>query len=212
MKNRRIKKPVIYVTYSIALALLFSSIYLIEKNFNTKTFKESTDGNLTYVSKVIFDDTVSVVSTEKTLSRPYTDSNVVIAKSYYDYKAESESQERSIIYYENTYMQSSGVSYSNKEAFEVVAVYDGTVIAVSEDDLLGNIVQIKHSDNVISVYQSLSTVNVKVNDVVSKGNIIGTSGNSNLQKDLEHHLYFELIVNNENVNPENYYDKSLNEI
>lgn len=212
MKNRRIKKPVIYVTYSIALALLFSSIYLIEKNFNNKTFKESTDGNLTYVSKLIFDDTVSVVSTEKTLSRPYTDNNVVIAKSYYDYKAESESQERSIIYYENTYMQSSGVSYSNKEAFEVVAVYDGTVIAVSEDDLLGNIVQIKHSDNVISVYQSLSAVNVKVNDVVSKGNIIGTSGNSNLQKDLEHHLYFELIVNNENVNPENYYDKSLNEI
>ena len=35
---------------------------------------------------------------------------------------------------------------------------------------------------------------------------------SNISSELENHLYFELIINGECVNPENYYDKSINEL
>lgn len=58
-------------------------------------------------------------------------------------------------------MPNSGVDYGGKENFEVVSILDGTVIDVKEDDLLGKIVEIRHSNEMISVYQSLSEVTVK---------------------------------------------------
>ena len=63
-------------------------------------------------------------------------------------------------------MQNSGVSYGGKESFDVVAILDGTVTNVAEDKLLGNVIEIKHDNDMISSYQSLSAVNVKKGDVV----------------------------------------------
>ena len=37
-----------------------------------------------------------------------------------DYKSEAENQEKSLIYYENTYLQNSGVSYGREASFDVV--------------------------------------------------------------------------------------------
>ena len=39
--------------------------------------------------------------------------------------------------------------------------------------------------------------------------LLGKSGQSNISADLGNHLYFELIIDNISVNPEEYYDKSL---
>ena len=38
------------------------------------------------------------------------------------------------------------------------------------------------------------------------------SGESNLQKDLKDHLYFEVLIDGNAVNPENCYDKTLSEL
>ena len=65
-------------------------------------------------------------------------------KSYYDYKAEEENQEASIIYYENTYIQNTGVDYVSKEVFDVNSIADGTVISVTQDDIVGQTIKIKH--------------------------------------------------------------------
>lgn len=61
--------------------------------------------NLEYVSYEILTDNVMPVSTEQEIDnseiiRPYTSKDITIGKSYYDYKAEEENQEASIIYYE----------------------------------------------------------------------------------------------------------------
>ena len=132
-------------------------------------------------------------------------------KNYYDYKSE-ETQENSIIYYENTYMQSSGIAYGGVDKFDIVAVLDGIVTVVKEDELLGTIVEIKHDNNMYSLYQSVSDVKVKENDQVVQGTIIASSGTSALQKDLGSHVYFEIIVNNNTINPELSYGKSINEL
>ena len=113
------------------------------------------------------------------------------------------------VYSENTYIQNSGVSYGKKDVFDVVSILDGTVIGVKEDNLLGKIIEIRHSNDVISVYQSLSEVNYKLNDNVMQGAVIGKSGMSSLSPELNNHLHFELFVKGINVNPENYYDKKL---
>ena len=109
-------------------------------------------------------------------------------------------------------MQSSGVAYGKSDKFDIVAVLDGTVTSIKDDELLGTIVEIKHDDNTFTLYQSITDVKVKENDTVTQGTIIGTSGTSNLQKDLGQHIYFELIKNNTPVNPENCYGKTLKEL
>ena len=123
-----------------------------------------------------------------------------------------ETQENSIIYYENTYMQSNGIAYGGVDNFDVVAILDGTVTAVKEDELLGTIVEIRHDNNMYSLYQSVSNVKVKENEEVVQGTIIASSGTSSLQKDLGSHVYFEIIVNNNTINPELSYGKSINEL
>ena len=207
--KRQLKKSVVYSLYGISFALLVGGV--VGLGLATKKVSES---EFQYVSKGILDyeEEVKVVNTSPVIARPYIDKDVNVVKSYYDYKAEAASQENSLIYYEDTYMQSSGVAYSKGDVFDVVSILDGTVTEVKEDTTLGNVITIKHENGIVSVYQSISDIQVKENDVVTSGQILAKSSTSNISTELENHLYFELIVNGTCVNPENYYDKSVNEI
>lgn len=211
MKSRRLKKNVVYVLYGLAAVALVGVVYAIQSATSSSSFKE--EDSYQYVSKTIFDNVITVNTDEGIkVKKPYNDSDVKLLKGYYDYKGEADNQEKSLIYYENTYMQSSGASYGKKDPFQVLAILDGEVTSVEEDDILGRTIQIKHENDIISSYQSLSEVSVKVGDKVKQGDILGNSGKSNLEKGLGNHLYFELIIKDMNVNPEEYFDKSVSEI
>ena len=203
MESRRIKKSAVYAIYSIGIIALIGTIYLIETSIAKDSFKEN-DDNYGYVSKTIFDETVPVMNEANgvQLLRPYTDEKVKIVKNYYDYKGEEETQKNSIFFHEDTYMQSTGVSYGGVDDFDVVAVLDGTVTSVREDELLGTIVEIKHNNNLTSVYQSLKDVSVKKDDKVSQGQPIAKAGTSNIDTSLKNHVYFELIQDGKVINPE----------
>ena len=209
--ERRLKKSVVYSLYGISLTLLLSGVILLGFATNNALKGEPA---YDYVSKSIFDyeEEVKVVNTGEIIQRPYIDESVKIVKDYYDYKGEASNQENSLIYYENTYIQSSGVSYSNGNDFDVVSILEGTVTEVKEDITLGNSITIEHSDGIVSIYQSISNITVKEGDKINAGFVIATSSTSNISKDLDNHLYFELIINGETVNPENYYNKKIQEI
>lgn len=207
--RRKLKQPVIYLLYGVGFVLLVCISFALESIFSKKTL----DDDIKYVSETGMDETVPVVASDDyKIIRPYNDSDISVLLSYYDYQGEEDKQKNSIIVYENTYMQSSGVTYGGKENFDIVSILDGKVITVKEDELLGNIVEISHDNGLISVYQSLSEVNVEVDDVVKQGQIIGKSGTSKVNSDLGSNLYFELIVNGNLVDPELYYDKLVSEI
>ena len=210
MKNRKLKSNIVPIIYGLVAILGIGSAYLIENMLNNAVFKE--EDHYGYVSETITEEEVPVVNTEPTLIRPYNDTELKVLKNYYDYKADETSQQNALIYHENTYMQNSGIAYGGKDNFDVVAILDGEVVEVKNDKLLGNIVQIKHNEKIISVYQSLSEINVKKGDIIKQGQVIGKSGTSNISKDLGSHLLFELIINGETVNPEDYYDKLVSEI
>ena len=89
---------------------------------------------------------------------------------------------------------------------------DGTVIKVLEDKLLGNIVEIRHNNDLISVYQSLAEVKVKNDDVISKGQIIGISGYASIAPNLKEHLHFEVLYKGEVINPESIFNKTIDKI
>lgn len=210
MIKRRLKKPVIYAIYGIAAVVLLGSVYLIQRAVSKDNFNP--DDDYEYVSETIFDDEVPVINVNDVIIRPYTDQAISIVKNFYDYKSEAAKQETSLVYYENTYLQNSGVSYGGKDAFNILAILDGTVIDVKDDKLLGKIVEIRHSNDMISVYQSLSEVSVKKDAVIKQGDAIGKSGTSNISKELNSHLYFEFIYKGQNVNPEDYYDKKVSDL
>jgi len=210
VKQRRLKRTMVPVVYSVAVVAVLGLAFVLERATSPSQFKD--EDHYGYVSKTIFDETQAVVSTDTKVMRPYLDNEIKIVKNYYDYKAEASVQENSLIFHENTYMQNSGVSYSGKENFDVIAILDGTVTNVTEDKLLGNIVEIKHENDMISTYQSLSAVNVKKDDVVKQGQLLGKSGTSNISKELNDHLHFELSYKGATVNPEDYFDKKISEL
>lgn len=213
MYNRRKKDVIIPVIYGICVLTLVVSMYFAGVIANKYLFNKS--GDLQYVDGEItenLDRDVPVVSTPSIIVRPYLNNDVKLAKSFYDYKADSESQENSIILFENTYMQNSGVDYTNLEVFDVISILDGIVISVKEDNILGTTIQVRHSNDLISVYQSLSEVIVTEGDEVLQGQIVAKSGTSNINKELGNHLHFELYYKGTIVNPEEYYNKDINEL
>ncbi len=209
MKQRRLKKSVIPFVYVGAIVLVLGCAYMIESLVQQEGFKD--EDKYGYVSETIFDNTEPVVNDDMIITRPYTDPDITVVKDYYDYKADSTKQENSLILYESTYLQNSGISYGGKDNFDVTAILDGTVSSVEEDELLGKIIEVKHENNLISVYQSLSSTAVKQGDTVKQGQVLGKSGTSNVEKDLGNHLHFELIDNGQTVNPNDYFDKKLEE-
>lgn len=216
MTKRKLKPFVVPVVYVLSLAMLITSVFFIERIINNTVFKsENIEDVSNTVDEVVEEDTsseVPVVNTDPQIIRPYVNEAVKVVKNYYDYQADSASQEGSILYYGDTYMQNSGVDYSMDSEFDVVSILDGTVMEVVDDEVMGKTIKIKHSNDLISVYQSMGSVEFKVNDTVTQGTIIGKSGKNNVSKDLGNHLHFELYYQGNVVNPENYYGKLLGEL
>ncbi len=186
----------------LVLGLMFLISYAVTK---TLTEKEE-EPELRYVSYEILTDNVMPVISEQentnTIMRPYTADKIEIGKSFYDYNSDETAQEGSVIYYENTYIQNTGVDYTSKEEFDVNAIADGTVVSVTKDDIVGTTVKIEHANNMISVYQSIKDAKVKENDQVTIGQVIGKSGTNSIGSELGNHLHFELYQDDVLVDPE----------
>ncbi len=154
-----------------------------------------------------YEETLPVVTETEKFINPYYESEVKVGKSFYDYKGEEKSQEESLIVSENTYYQNTGIDYVSAKVFDVISIKNGTVLNVKEDDITGKIVEIKHDDEIVSVYQSLSEVTVKKGDIINQGQLIGKSGTNKLDQELGNHLHLEIYKNGNSVNPENYLNK-----
>ena len=206
MKRRKLKQGVWISLYLVLIVGIVASAFALRSAMNSVP---SEDDDLDYVSSSILDEDVPVINEVSKMIKPYTAEGVSIAKSYYDYQADAAEQEKSIVYHDNTYMQNSGVDYVLEDVFDVVSVLDGTVTNVKEDELVGKTIEIKHDNDYVTVYQSLSEVSVKKGDTVKQGDVIGKSGTNELDSEAGNHLHFELYIGGQVVNPANYIDKEI---
>ena len=85
----------------------------------------------------------------------------------------------------------------------VKAVLDGTVIAASFTADGGNVIEIQHSNNLISIYKHNSVLLRKSGDIVKSGESIAFIGDSGDHSEGPH-LHFELWENGVPVNPMDY--------
>ena len=150
---------------------------------------------------------ITVFEEKNVISKPYIDTDVVIGLNFYNSKDEKINQEDSLIYYENTYMPSTGIFYKREKEFNVVSVYNGKIKEITKSDLLGNIIEVDYGNNLIGIYQCIDNIKVNVGDEVSIGSVLATSSNCNIFKEIG--FYFELIHNGKNLNPEYYYGKTI---
>lgn len=210
MKKRKLKSFVVPSVYVLTICVFATSMYLIQGLFNNEKFDNQ---EMIYVDNEIVTDNIyiPVVNTVPTIMRPYLNESVYVSKSFYNYQGETENQENAIIFYEGTYMQNSGIDYKLANEFEVIAILDGTVIEVTENEILGKTIKVQHENDLISVYQCLSRVDINVNDIVLRGQVIGMSGTSTLYSN-ESNLHFELYHHGSIVNPDDYYNRSIDEL
>ena len=190
-----------YPFFILLIALIPTILFSINSINNKEKKKEE--------PSVLKESEISypVINESNNIIYPYANESVKIGKNYYDYKAEEKKQEDSLIIHDNTYYQNSGIDFVSEDSFDVLAIANGTVTNVKEDNATGKVIEIKHDNGLISIYQSLSEVSVKKDDIISQSQIIGKSGSNELDKDLGNHLHLEIYENGISVNPEMYLGK-----
>ncbi len=99
-----------------------------------------------------------------------------------------------------------GLDFACTEGQEIKAVYDGKVTKVESSMMNGTVVYLKVSDNLTVVYKGLSSsVQVKEGDEIKKGATIGKITSFLAEKADGIHLHLELIKENKNINPTEYF-------
>ena len=208
MKKRRLKPYVLPIVYVVGITALFVTILFVGSR---RTTKEDKDYSL--VTSIFTKSVVPVINVEdKTISKPYNDDKVTISKYFYDKNADDTKKESSIIYYENTYMQNTGVLYSSDDQFDVIASLPGTVSDIKDDDILGKVVYIEYNNKVTMVYYSLESTELKIGDSVEQDTIIGKSGTNKLENEKKYSLLMEVYINGKLVNPLDFYEMNIEEL
>lgn len=208
-KKYKLKGWVVISVYIVSITTIISSLFLVGKTLQKMIYE--TD-NISFVYRDIIEDIIPVISTTNNkIIKPYEDETTTILKDYYEKDTDKQNQENSLIYYQNTYMPNTGILYGNENQFDIQAVLEGTVESVNQDDIMGNIITIRHANNLTTTYQSLSTIEVLVGQSVNQGDIIGKSGTNKIAPS-NNMLLFEVNYNGELINPNKIYDKQLNEL
>mgnify|MGYP004633934219 FL=1 len=99
-----------------------------------------------------------------------------------------------------------GIDIKAPRTTVVKSAEEGTVKAIKNDPRYGLTIIIEHSDGFKTVYSNLLTTEfVKEGETVSKGQSLGTIGNSAAFEIAdEPHLHFELLKNEETQDPKLY--------
>ena len=176
-------------------------------------FKNSKKEAPSYILKDIAESTYQVNATveDKVIEKPFNDELVKVITDYYELEGTQEQQEKSLILYENTYMPNKGILYGSETFFNVHSIYEGEVTNITEDEVFGTIIEIKHKNNMISKYSSLKNADVSIGDTVQPGEVIGTSGSNKVVSVSQNCLLLEIIKDGEYVNPNKLYNKSIKE-
>lgn len=97
----------------------------------------------------------------------------------------------------------SGIDFAAPQGALIRAPAPGTVASIINDSALGNVMTIKHTNNLISRYGHCSQILVAVGDRVRRGQtiaLIGNTGNSSAP-----HLHYEVIKEGKNIDPLQYF-------
>ena len=101
----------------------------------------------------------------------------------------------------------SGKDFSGAIGTPIYATGNGKVVEVKNQKGYGKSILIDHGFNYQTLYTHLNKYNVKVNQKIKRGDIIGFMGNSGMSTGP--HLHYEIRKNGKPIDPINYYFNDL---
>lgn len=211
MKTRlKLKRWATATIYLSLILIVFVSMVFISNKLDNY-YGDSL--NLSYILKDFIDNDTPVANIKnESITKPFDKENITTDIDFYDKDTDEDSQQKSLILYENTYMPNTGILYTSEEQFDVLSTLDGKITKISKDELLGNVVEITHSNTLITTYYSIDNVKVKENQTIKQGEVIGTSGKNNISSTSDNMMLFEVSLNGNNIDPENYYQMKLEDL
>ena len=111
---------------------------------------------------------------------------------------------RGIHPFKKTEYMHNGIDIAAPKGTSVFAAADGTVLSAGMKDSYGNLIVIQHDENFQTKYAHLDSIIVAHGHEVHEGDRIGLVGNTGVSSGP--HLHFELLKNENHVNPEDYID------
>lgn len=209
------KKRWVYPAIYLASAAIILTAVLWYQNSNNAT-DDQVDYEATDLSGKKYDEpALEVNRSMENFSMPVKDPDaVVIQKQFYEFDGTDEEQEAALVFYNNTCHPNTGIDITQEsgETFDVLAALSGTVTNVTDDSLLGNVIEIEHDKGIVTQYQSVTDIDVKVGDQVEQGDAIAKAGKSLLNEEAGTHLHFEIRKDDVAVNPKDYFNKPLSSL
>lgn len=99
----------------------------------------------------------------------------------------------------------SGVDFAGRDGSEVIAVASGVVTFAGERSGYGKIVEVSHTNGLVTRYAHHKALLVATGDVVKKGDALGTMGTTG--RSTGPHVHFEVLKNGRHVDPAAYVAK-----
>lgn len=95
-----------------------------------------------------------------------------------------------------------GLDFSNRPFTPIYAPADGVVVNTEVNGAFGEFLVIDHGYEVVTRYGHLAKYEVKVGQQVKRGDLIARMGNTG--RSTANHLHYEVLVRDQNVDPEKY--------
>lgn len=212
------KRWVLPAVYLAAVAVILSSLFYFQgQDLGSDSLDQESQEQPGDQFETGYDprdeDAVPVQSSGEVIVKPTVDdAQAEIIGHFYDETATAEEQQKSLVYYSNTYRMNKGVDFGaqTEEGFDVVAALSGKVTKAQQDSTLGQVVEITHDDGVKTHYSSLASLEVAEGETVKQGDKLGVAGRNLYNEAAGVHVHFE-IRDSEGValNPEEAFGLSL---
>lgn len=149
------------------------------------------------------DEAMIQKSEDETMKWPADKSQLDVLAPFYSSKSSNEDRQAALIEAPNNEIVANmGIDLGKEDkAFDVTAALSGVVTVAEKNPVNGNVVQIKHADGLVTIYNSLSDVQVTVGQDVKQGDVIAKAGRDELEKDLGVHLHFEVRQDGKAIDP-----------
>ncbi len=139
---------------------------------------------------------------------------IQVMMEYFDESQSDEALESALIEFQNEFWAHRGIDLvtTDKQTFGVVAALSGEVVKAEKDPVVGYVVNIKHDNDLVTVYSSLADLQVKKGDMVTQGQLLGNAGRNAFEKDHGIHLHFEVMRNEFTLAPEAFIGEDASQV
>jgi len=195
------KKWVFPATYMAAAAIILTLMWVYQDAGSKKVseqdlgLKVTNDAVATDTTTKAPDNALAVTAPAETMQWPVKDKNAVsVSLPFYDSNASAEARQAAMIEYGDTLSPHVGLDLKAKDGqtFDVVASLSGKVTAVEQNPVVGYLVEVTHSNGLVTVYQSLSDVQVTKGADVKQGDVLAKAGRNELEREEGVHVHFEV--------------------